>query len=602
TPFIDCAWYFDSDNLDPITLEEIYFHYGDEVHAANIDDAHEFMEDPIADGETHWAVVDAYNPGEFIYRKSMNAYMHPMHSTFVQEGDIRLTPVSIYRNGETRNYPPNSIVKATDWDCAYNSINDPVNPSTGLALYRFPIHFNKDGIREPYAYDQVHADNKKTPADFNWQEKWFTFEPGEWMYEETGSILSNNGFVTIGDYRLTNVNDPVDPGTMKKELNRGYMSSDVSLVQSPEMNWHYVPRVNGDLLILAEVLFGGCNQPAYNLSVQTDIWEGMIPSVTAARLRSPNNDIKVTAQSVQKNTVLGRKGSDFNIPATTFQNVNLKYREYIGVEIWKDDGIDNNVGINFTETPPPPVDTLYPYNLSDDYRAGRTGEEYLGANNGMYSAKDFGYDLLPFPSDVMFYDTEGNDQYGCGETIYKNNDDDNDPFTTEQVTEGDKRLSAVTVNVGNNVIKYKADTTVAGGDADVGFSLSSFHAWDLFYDEEWPLEDIPYNWTYDVGESIYKVAKDIRNGYVGGSYKYFMGIRDPATTDPAPDMFTNILYADIDGSGTASPGDIRVFDLTGRYENGSVLNWKDLDCLGGWYYIDVNDLSLKDVLFDGLAS
>ncbi|MDD4614779.1 MAG: hypothetical protein PHI40_05185, partial [Caldisericia bacterium] len=408
-PFIDCSWYFNSENVDPVTRDEIYFHYGDEVHAGNIAAEEQFVQDPVEDGETHWTVVDNYTPGEFIYRKGMGAYEFPSYSTYVQEGDIRLTHVSIYKNGETKNYPPESIVKATDWDCYYDENGDMVNPETQLALYRFPIFFNKDGVREPYPGDHVHADNQKTPSDYKFQDNWNTFEPGEWIYQENGNILSDHAIVTFGDYRLTNVNDPVDKGTMKKDRNRGYISSDVSLVQSPQMNGKWVPRVQGDLFVLAEVLFGGCNQPAYNLSVETDVWEGMVPSVTAARLRSPNNDVKVSAQTVQKNTVLGQKGSDFNIPATTFQNVNLKYREYIGVEIWKDDGIDNNWGINFSGTPPPPVDTLYPYNLSDDYRAGRTGEEYLGASNGMYAAKDFGNDLLPFPSDIMFYDTEGND-------------------------------------------------------------------------------------------------------------------------------------------------------------------------------------------------
>jgi hypothetical protein len=607
-PFMDCSWYFNSANVDPATRADIFFHYGDEVHAGNIAAEEQVVQDPLEDGETHWTIVDNYNPGEFIYRKGIGAYEYPLYSTYVQEGDVRLTHVSIYKNGETKNYPPNSIVKATDWDCYYaftptNSWEE-VNPETHLELFRFPIHFNKDGVREAYAGDQVHADNQKKPSDYNFYEQWYTFEPGEWIYQENGNILSDHGFVTVGDYRLTNVDDPVEIGTMKKERNRGYISSDVSLVESPQMNGKYVPRVQGDLLVLAEVLFGGCNQPAYNLSVETDVWEGMVPSVTAARLRSPNNDVKVSAQTVQKNTVLGQKGSDFNIPATTFQNVNVKYREYIGVEIWKDNGIDNNWGINFAGTPPPPIDTLYPYNLSDDYRAGRTGEEYLGANDGMYAAKDFGNDLLPFPSDIMFYDTERTDppQYGCGETIYKNNNGVDPNTLIAIVDEGDKRLTAVTVNVGNNVIKYKAGTTVAAGDADVSMPLTDFHAWDLFRDENWPNDDIPYNWTYDVGEYVYKVADDVRNGFVGEGYKYFMGVRDPADTDPAPDMFTNILYADIDNSGTASPGDIRVFDPSGRYENGSVMNWKDLDCLGGWYYIDANDLSLKDVPVSGLES
>ncbi|HOJ16836.1 MAG TPA: hypothetical protein PLC43_06690, partial [Caldisericia bacterium] len=330
-------------------------HPNDELHTDNVAANARTDNDPVStDGTDHTANIASYDPGEYIYRKG------PDNTKWiVEKGDIRLTPVSIYLNGEVKNYPPNSVVQANDWEL------NPSVPSNYKNLYRFNIKFDVNGIRTPDNNDEVHAENVAKPEDFGRNEFWYTYEPGEWIYREAGNY--DKGLVTIGDYRLTNVNGPLDPVNCKK-LVSGFISSDI--IKEGE-----VPRVYGDLLVLAEVLEGGCNELPYNLSVETDVWEGPVPSVTAAALRSPNDDLKPSAQTIQKNTVLDPDGSKFNIPATTFQNVKLNYREYIGVQIWKDNGIDNNAGMNFTETPPPPIDVLYPYNLSDDYREGRTGEE-----------------------------------------------------------------------------------------------------------------------------------------------------------------------------------------------------------------------------------
>jgi hypothetical protein len=460
------------------------------------------------------------------------------------------------------------------------------------------VNFDEEGQRVAAANDEVHTDNRKIPADFYWQELWTSYEYAEWIYREWGMDTATHGFVTVGDYRLTNVNGMVNLGTMKKDKHRGWINSDVNLVPSENMNGELVPRVFGDGLILAEVLWGGCNAPAYNLSVETDMWEGMVPSTTATAIRSPNDDVKPAAQTVQKNTVLDPTGANFNIPGTTFHNVNLKYREYIGVQIWKDDGVDNHLGINYPNNPPPPVDTLYPYNLSDDYRAGRTGEEFIGASNGMYSEKDFGRNLLPFPRDIMFYDTaqvgrQEDGLYGCGEAIYKDVDG------SRTVSEGDKRLTDVTVTIGNNVIKYKADTTVAVGDADAGMDLSYFHAFNLFFDKNWPAKDIPFNWTYDVGEEIYSLPiSDVEPdgfyeadlGFIGNGYNFYMGIRELDDGGAYVQMYQNVVYMDVDRSSTATPGDIRIYDGTGKWGHGSVLNWKDIDCLGNWQYIPAQSM------------
>ncbi len=73
-----------------------------------------------------------------------------------------------------------------------------------------------------------------------------------------------------------------------------------------------------EMFIVGEVLHGGCNEPTYNLSVQTDIWSGVMPAVTSASLRSPNLDILGASQSIQKNTVLDPNGQEFFYACNNF--------------------------------------------------------------------------------------------------------------------------------------------------------------------------------------------------------------------------------------------------------------------------------------------
>ena len=159
-------------------------------------------------------------------------------------------------------------------------------------------------------------------------------------------------------------------------------------------------------MLLAEVLQGGCNEPLYNLSVETDVWEGPMPSVTSTNLRTPNHEFELAGQHVQKNTALDPTGYMFNIPATTYQDIRLAFREYIGVEIFQDDGFDNNLGVNDIDSLPPKKDVLFSYNLSDDYKPGIRGEEFIGANNDIQSDLDLGRTLTAMPDDVMYLDQE----------------------------------------------------------------------------------------------------------------------------------------------------------------------------------------------------
>jgi hypothetical protein len=594
-PLNQYFWYFSTPGVgtNPPPQAQYRVNQGDELHADNISDEGQqpdyretVIEQAPVPQSVNFANRSPYDPGEYIYRKAIDTVNAGYNRLYwVQENDIRLTPVSVMLNGEVRNYPPNSLVKTTDWDCAYDAAGtsafNPMVDSVNKQLWRFVVNFDKDGFRVPAVNDEVHVDNILRPNELGHQAHWFQYNYGEWIYRELTNpdpalaTGTDYGRVTVGDHRLTNVNGIVNEKTLKKDKNRGQINAVVQMVPTSSMSNTLVPRVFADLFMLAEVLWGGCNQAPYNLSVQTDVWEGKIPSSTAARLHSPNDDIKPIAQSVQKSTVLDPTGSLFNIPATTFQNINLKYREYIGVEIWKDNGFDNNIGMNIGETPPS-LDLLYPNNLSDDYREGRTGEEFLGASSYFYSEKDFGRTLMPFPSNVKFYDTDSNG-YGCGETIYRDVDQNN------EVSTGDIRLTDVTLTVGGNVIRYKAGSTVSAGDSDVTMPLSVFSATNLFFDKEWPEKDIPFNWTFDPGEDIYLMGDLDYAGPTGPqpAYRFYLGIKDP---DTGVELYDTVLYVDIDNSGGPTPGDIRIVDFSSnpRYLPGSVISGRDFDGLSGW--------------------
>jgi hypothetical protein len=314
--------------------------------------------------------------------------------------------------------------------------------------------------------------------------------------------------------------------------------------------WH------GDALILSELVTGGCDAPTYNLSVQTDLWEGVIPSETVAAIRSANGEFDRTAQNIQKNAVLDPTGIKFQYPTTIFQDMKFGYREYVGVEIFRDDNKDCNIGYQYPG-PVPPGENLFPLNLSDDYRVGHTGEMHIGMKDS-YSAKDVGRLLNQFwpdnfppeypngPQPAMppqpgprFYDTNSpnggwsmTNYYGVGEAIYW---DSNANYTIDA---GDIRMTDVTVQRGTGAnfaenVSYKRGSIVTAGDADVmmnnfppmpfppyGLDLSDFVPilqdgqvvfWPCYYDER--IEDVmnpghflPPNGVYDIGEVIYNCA------------------------------------------------------------------------------------------------
>ncbi|HOI25754.1 MAG TPA: hypothetical protein PK581_09255, partial [Caldisericia bacterium] len=594
-PYNQYHWYYNSTNVN-----QMHVHGGDELHTDNVSDFNQSWRvvDPVKPGPggtgyndqyLGYANISTYEPGEFIYRKgthrdsSNNVYYNLKY--LVEEGDIRLTPVTVVVGTENRNYPPGAIVKHTDWDCAvqwtgylggHGVTDTPPDPNPTVSkifkeLFRFRVHFNDVGERSPYQKDEVHAENVKTTADYGYYPSkvqglnnrgWNRFDLGEWIYKDDDSNPPW-GTVSVGDARLTNVNVPL----LDREGNQVVQN----IIGA------------GDLLILAEVLFGGCNAPDYNLSIQSDVWmadvdeRAMPDAFTAASLKFQTSDFR-QAQTVQKNTFLDPDGSKFFVPATTFQNVRLSYREYLGIQLFKDDGVNNML----SPTSVGELGKAVAHNLSDDYIEGKVGEEFIGADDQNIEDADFDRPLLSFTEDIMFYDT-GNLEYGCGEAIYRNENTNtfspntppptpppspsppppppHDPDAYHIVNDGDIRLTDVVVTQGNNVISYKAGSRVSPGDADAGRRLHFFTHEHRFFDQDWPDLSIPRNYLYDISENIYKISEEPVPLIPGVVPTFRFGTVD----------YSNVLYYDVDGSGTITPGDIRVFDLANRFMPGSVV-------------------------------
>ena len=403
-----------------------------------------------------------YDSDEYIYKKNIDI---PNTNPEVEAGDFRYTPVSVRDGDNVYNYPPRNDLEILDSDKDF-----------GLPL----IAFNNT----PDFYIRF-ADNKAPNSKY---------DIGEYIYRDYAPF----GRVNVGDVRLTNV---YIGGNYLRDSGGFSFAEIVS---------------EGDVLCLLEVLEANCDSLKYDISVETDVWEGINPSTTGARFRSPNKEIAEGASRIQKNTVLDPTGDKFAVPAATFNDIEVKYRSYIGVQIFRDNGVDNNRGLNL------PGDTINPFSLSDDYKPQRTGEEFLGARDGASGVPDFGRILTPFPLYVMYHDTDdiGGSGYGCGESIYMKHDKNT---TTLMVEAGDTRLTEVTVDKGGNTTTYKIGSIVAEGDIDIGLLLTPFNDnnpstpdYYKFYDElvfnrldtPDPSELFIQNKEYDPNEMIYYDAND----------------------------------------------------------------------------------------------
>jgi len=401
-----------------------------------------------------------YDSDEYIYRKNTSI---PNTLPEVQEGDFRYTPVSVRDGDRVYNYPASNQIEVMAGDKDLN-----LTLKAFTATPDFQIRF---------------ADNKSPGGKY---------DVGEYIYRDYAPF----GKVNVGDVRLTNV---YIGGNYLRESGNFSFAEIIS---------------HGDVLCLVEVLEANCDSGIkYDISVEADVWEGVNPSTTAARFRSPNKEVAQASNRIQKNTVLDPTGDKFAVPAATFNGIEVKYRSYIGVQVFRDCGYDNNRGLNL------PGDTVIPYSLSDDYKPQRIGEEYLGAIDGSTGVPDVGKVLTSFPLYVMYHDI-GGEGFGCGESIYRKHDKNTTKLFVEA---GDTRLTEVTIDKGDSMVTYQLGSIVAEGDLDIGLALTPFNDGNIstpeyykFYDElvfnrldtPDPAELMVANKEYDPNEMIYYDAND----------------------------------------------------------------------------------------------
>jgi hypothetical protein len=604
------GWINAANNIN--TTDNPIWDWGEEWHTDNIS----FRAIPVADlNQTNPSRYQTYEPGEWIYRAGFNqsriyvrdfnrnfligydplenvipfpAALADPHRADMGYGATRLTPVSVNVNGITYNYAPGTspIDKGQlsgigafqfgiwdagdDYDIAMMDALDPngtgdniPEPLTPRRLSPFVMNVNNfapGGTLAviPTEYDELHSENISN--EVVGLQRAPLFHPYEHIYAkgyqdtDTGRVQNTNLRVQGGDERLSNVNSNRRPWAVWQPANTGN--------DTVRLGGLWV----GDVLIMAEVLCAVSNdKDEYNLSVQTDLWEGMVPSQCTAVLRSQAGEVQERAQTVNKSTVVGPLPTSFAVPATSFMQCKPESRQYLGVQIYVDNGVDNNLGAqtyNNIMGTGLPEDRLYFNNLSDDYRPGRTGEMFLGAMDPNPNQTFFGWQSVPpagaeqyyyqqgmvvkdigrtltrldnLVPPVRFCDTRiqnipGNVPeiaiYGCGEAIYRDINNNN------EIDGSDERLTDRTITRSGVTVTYKAGSFVNPGDADVNswpgagdlhdfgpkdsLSLASWnnvfgsdrYSFPMFYDEyrvdpDNPERILPPNGTFDIGEIIY---------------------------------------------------------------------------------------------------
>jgi hypothetical protein len=427
-----------------------------------------------------------YDVGEGIYRLADRSTQTPgPERNSIQVGDFRLAHISMTDGLDVYTYHPASFVVAGDKDI-------------GMKL----IPFKDDGGPVIDPGEEWHTIRGQGND---------TFDPGENIYLKLNGLPEP--FVQVGDMRRTNVNTRND----KHAIAGGIFA--------------------GDVMIFSEVLSADCDGTnRYDLTVQSDIWLGSSPSVATARLFSPNDDVPAQTQRIQKSTLLDPDGLTFTIPATTFHDVSVKYRSYIGVQIFADNGLDVNLGANLVS------DTLFAQNGSDDYRTGRTGEEFLGAVNGNYSfdynrmlttfqGNEFFFDLKEDYTDPLKPNLEVNDpdcsyykenDFGCNTPIYRKISLPPDyqleviqlmgiDFFIKYVLEpGDIRLTPVTMERNGQRASYPANSVVTAGDLDLdpNYWLKPMPATIQYYNMT---DETTDNIEYNEGDPIYRSNDSVVN-------------------------------------------------------------------------------------------
>jgi len=232
-----------------------------------------------------------YDPYEYIYRKgpgyfSSQTYNDPNPpSSFVQVGDIRLTDMSFktWDGSTVVNYSANSMVRVGDADAPYDyNGNGTWDTEEKKALNYFASNIKHTETIERNGY--FDAMNK------------FGYTNFEFIYRDT----NGNGIVDIGELRYSAVNTKLDIITLDPVVDSAYGSHRPTLLNGTEpytdndfertkitvdpnkfpyqyqnelyskglglVGWDAVTKAQGDLLLMSEVLKGGCESPAYYIS------------------------------------------------------------------------------------------------------------------------------------------------------------------------------------------------------------------------------------------------------------------------------------------------------------------------------------------------
>lgn len=232
----------------------------------------------------------------------------------------------------------------------------------------------------------------------------------------------------------------------------------------------------GDLFLFFELLKASCcgNEVIYDISVESDvepvIWGNPLvqdPLATAVLGPGTGSDFAPKTQELARSTA-------YKVSTTTFFDIKLTNREYLDLEIFNDNGVDNE---SLADQAPVPVQN----NLSDDYSWG-VGEEYIGAINGN--------GFTPMGYWLMWVNYGG----ATGNVVYVDMD------TSNNVSAGDIRLS--------NFYNIPAPSLVAPNDADVGampnfiWELSGYWDFNLNGNYDWYV-DVDGNGSFWAGVDLF---------------------------------------------------------------------------------------------------
>ncbi|MBC7194146.1 MAG: hypothetical protein H5U37_00570, partial [Caldisericia bacterium] len=136
----------------------------------------------------------------------------------------------------------------------------------------------------------------------------------------------------------------------------------------------------GDLFLFFEVLQASCcgKTITYDIGVESDVepvcWPNPLtnnPKAVARLGKGTGSDFNIAPKEIARS-------SDWPIPATIFKDITLTNREYLDLEIFRDDGYDNENldGVTGFNLQPDDLDENY---IFDDLNVVYTKEEFVGA-------------------------------------------------------------------------------------------------------------------------------------------------------------------------------------------------------------------------------